>query len=129
MYILHVQFSLFYVGGLVIILTGLVMYNVIVAPEGGTDQSVFSIGYWYNYGHSLFCEWRCCPPKYKTVELSDNDNNSVSDNIFTNHDQLPSNKLDDLTSGNVDDQSMTKDDQRFETHPFITYDNAMPNSH
>ena len=40
---------------------GLILYNIISVPEGGTDQSVFSIGYWYNYGHSLFCEWRCCP--------------------------------------------------------------------
>ena len=31
-----------------IILTGLVMNNVAVAPEGGADESVFSIGYWYN---------------------------------------------------------------------------------
>ena len=67
-----VQFSVFYIGGFVVIMFGLILYNIISVPEGGTDQSVFSIGYWYNYGHSLFCEWRCCPPKYdRLVDLSD----------------------------------------------------------
>ncbi|XP_065908534.1 solute carrier family 35 member F2-like isoform X2 [Dysidea avara] len=55
------KFSAFYIGGFVVIMFGLILYNIISVPEGGTDQSVFSIGYWYNYGHSLFCEWRCCP--------------------------------------------------------------------
>ena len=58
-------------GGLVVILSGLVLYNLKLVPEGGTDQSVFSIGYWYNYGHSLFCEWRCCPAQDKDLELDD----------------------------------------------------------
>ena len=53
------QFSLFYIGGFIVIMFGLVMYNVIPVPEGDTELSVFSAGYWYNYGHSLFCEWRC----------------------------------------------------------------------
>ena len=66
-----IQFSAFYIGGFVVIMFGLILYNIISVPEGGTDQSVFSIGYWYNYGHSLFCEWRCYPPKYdKLVDLS-----------------------------------------------------------
>ena len=77
------QFSIFYIGGLVVILVGLVMYNVKVAPEGGTDQSVFSIGYWYNYGHSLFCEWRCCPLQDKVVQLIDgaDDQPLISDHV------------------------------------------------
>ena len=49
-----IQFSIFYIGGLVVILSCLVLYNLKLVPEGGTDQSVFSIGYWYNYGHSLY---------------------------------------------------------------------------
>ena len=53
-----------------VIMFGLILYNIIPVPEGGTDQSVFSIDYWYNYGHSLFCEWRCCPPNYdRLVDL------------------------------------------------------------
>ncbi|XP_065907818.1 solute carrier family 35 member F1-like [Dysidea avara] len=77
------KFSIFYIGGLVVILVGLVMYNVKVAPEGGTDQSVFSIGYWYNYGHSLFCEWRCCPLQDKVVQLIDgaDDQPLISDHV------------------------------------------------
>ena len=52
------------------------MYNIISVPEGGMDQLVFSIGYWYNYGHSLFCEWRHYPPKCdRLVDLSDDDVN------------------------------------------------------
>ncbi|XP_065907126.1 solute carrier family 35 member F1-like isoform X2 [Dysidea avara] len=73
------QFSAFYIGGFVVIMFGLILYNIISVPEGGTDQSVFSIGYWYNYGHSLFCEWRCCPPKYdRLVNLDDSDEGSAS---------------------------------------------------
>ena len=43
---------------------GLFLYNVVRIPEGDTNQSVFSVGFWYNYGHSLFCEWRCCPERH-----------------------------------------------------------------
>ena len=57
---------------------GLILYNIISVPEGGTDQSVFSIGYWYNYGHSLFCEWRCCPAHDKLVNLDNSDDDSAS---------------------------------------------------
>jgi len=60
-FLFDLQFSVFYIGGFVVIMFGLILYNIISVPEGGTDQSVFTIGYWYNYGHSLFCEWRCCP--------------------------------------------------------------------
>jgi len=56
------QFSAFYIGGFVVIVFGLILYNILSVPEGGTEQSVFSIGYWYNYGHSLLFEWKCCPP-------------------------------------------------------------------
>ncbi|XP_065908540.1 solute carrier family 35 member F1-like [Dysidea avara] len=85
------KFSVFYIGGFVVIMFGLILYNIISVPEGGTDQSVFSIGYWYNYRHLLFCEWRCCPPKYdRLVDLSDDGvnkkiqyNNSHSDVINT----------------------------------------------
>ena len=59
------------------IMFGLILYNIIAVPEGGTDQSVFSIDYWYNYGHSLFCEWRCCPPNYdRLVNPADDDYDS-----------------------------------------------------
>ena len=51
---------------------GLVLYNVIPTPEGDTDQSVFTTSYWYNYGHSLFCVWRCCP-QYDHVKIYNND--------------------------------------------------------
>ncbi|XP_065906881.1 solute carrier family 35 member F2-like isoform X2 [Dysidea avara] len=120
------KFSIFYIGGLVIILTGLVMYNVVVAPEGGADESVFSIGYWHNYWCSLCCEWRCCPPEDKAVELSDDiivdDDPSINDNV--DDDRLICSKMNDLVSGDVDDQSLTKDDQFVETHEFVTYDNV-----
>ena len=52
---------------------GLILYNIISVPEGGTDQSVFSISYWYNYGHSLFCEWRCCPTHDKIDDIHNDD--------------------------------------------------------
>ncbi|XP_065908911.1 solute carrier family 35 member F2-like [Dysidea avara] len=72
------KFSSFYIGGFVVIMFGLILYNIISVPEGGTDQSVFSIGYWYNYGHSLFCEWRCCPAHDKLVNLDNSDDDSAS---------------------------------------------------
>ncbi|XP_065908206.1 solute carrier family 35 member F2-like isoform X2 [Dysidea avara] len=74
------KFSAFYIGGFVVIMFGLILYNIISVPEGGTDQSVFSIDYWYNYGHSLFCEWRCCPPpkKDKLVDVIDSDDSDDS---------------------------------------------------
>ena len=93
-----------------IILTGLVMNNVAVAPEGGADEPVFSIGYWYSYGYSLFCEWRCCSPEHKAVELSDDiivdDDPSINDNV--DDDRLICSKMNDLVGGDVDDQSLTK---------------------
>ena len=64
------QFSAFYIGGFVIIMFGLVLYNVAPIPEGDVDHSVFSVGFWYNYGHSIFCEWRCCS-EYDHVSLND----------------------------------------------------------
>ena len=69
---LPLQFSSFYIGGFVVIMFGLILYNIISVPEGGTDQSVFSIGYWYNYGHSLFYKWRYCPSKMAD-DIHDND--------------------------------------------------------
>ncbi|XP_065907708.1 solute carrier family 35 member F2-like isoform X2 [Dysidea avara] len=71
------KFSVFYIGGFVVIMFGLILYNIISVPEGGTDQSVFSIGYWYNYGHSLFCEWRYCPTHYKLVNVEDSADGSI----------------------------------------------------
>jgi len=78
-----IQFSIFYIGGLIVILSGLVLYNLKLVPEGGTDQSVFSIGYWFNYGHSLFCEWRCCPAQDKDLELNDDGDDLplINDNV------------------------------------------------
>ncbi|XP_065907997.1 solute carrier family 35 member F2-like isoform X1 [Dysidea avara] len=67
------KFSVFYIGGFVVIMFGLILYNIISVPEGGTDQSVFSISYWYNYGHSLFCEWRCCPTHDKIDDIHNDD--------------------------------------------------------
>ena len=64
------QFSAFYIGGFIIIMFGLVLYNVAPIPEGDMDHSVLSIGFWYNYGHLLFCEWRCCS-EYDHVSLND----------------------------------------------------------
>ena len=55
-----------------IIMFGLVLYNVIQSPKGDTNQSVFSTSYWYNYGHSLLCEWRCSCSQVK----NDIDNHS-----------------------------------------------------
>ena len=102
------------------------MNNVAVAPEGGADESVFSIGYWYNYGYSLFCEWRCCPPEHKALELSNDiivdDDPSINDNV--DDDRLICSKMNDLVGGDVDDQSLTKDDQFVETHEFVTYDSV-----
>ena len=62
-----------------VIMFGLILYNIISVPEGGTDQSVFSIGYWYNYGHSLFCEWRCCSAHDMLINLEDTDDDSALD--------------------------------------------------
>ena len=56
------------------IMFGLILYNIISVPEGGTDQSVFSITYWCSYMHSLFCEWRCCPTQNKPVNLEKAEN-------------------------------------------------------
>ena len=78
-----IQFSILYIGGLIVILVGLVLYNMKLVPKGDTDQSVFSVGYWCNYGHSLFCEWRCCPAQDKELELNDDgdDHPLVNDNV------------------------------------------------
>ena len=71
-----------------VIMFGLILYNIISVPEGGTDQSVFSIGYWYNYGHSLFCECRCCPPKYdRLVDLS-GDGGNIKTQYNDNHSDI-----------------------------------------
>jgi len=79
-FLFDLQFSVFYIGGFVVIMFGLILYNIISVPEGGTDQSVFSIGYWYNYGHSLFCEWRCCPTPKIDEKLMNLVNSDDSDN-------------------------------------------------
>ena len=64
-----------------IIMVGLILYNVIPTPEGDTaEQSVFSTSYWYNYGHSLFFEWRCsCSQHVTLVSLNDNVSDDVDD--------------------------------------------------
>ncbi|XP_065907504.1 solute carrier family 35 member F2-like isoform X2 [Dysidea avara] len=80
------KFSAFYIGGFVVIMFGLILYNIISVPEGGTDQSVFSIGYWYNYGYSLFCEWRCrsAAADKHLVNLIDSDDSDDGYSTFDN---------------------------------------------
>ena len=60
---------------------GLVLYTIVPAPacEGDT---VFSIGYWYNYGHSLFCEWRCSRQN-RFISLNDGACKDISDDTIT----------------------------------------------
>ena len=80
------QFSAFYIGGFIIIVFGLILYNIISVPEGGKNQSVFSVSYWRNYGRSLFCEWRCCPAPpidKQLVNLLDSDDSDDSDDYGT----------------------------------------------
>lgn len=98
------QFSIFYIGGLILILVGVILYNLILPPQGDANESVFSIKYWYKYGHSLFCEWRCCPLQNKSNELTDNtsvgnhkDRKALIDSDFVNG-----------TADCSDDQSMTE---------------------
>ena len=64
---------------------GLVLYNVIPTPEGDTDQSVFTTSYWYNYGHSLFCKWRCCPQHVTLVALNDDAGDDVNNDDNGDH--------------------------------------------
>ena len=64
------QFSAFYIGGFIIIMFGLILYNVAPIPEGDMDHSVLSVRFWYNYGHSLFCKWKCCS-EHDHVSLND----------------------------------------------------------
>ena len=61
---------------------GLVLYTIVPAPEGDTDQSVFSIGYWYSYGHLLFCKWRCSRQN-RIVPLNDGACKDISDDTIT----------------------------------------------
>ena len=49
---------------------GLILYNVAPIPEGDMDHSVLSVRFWYNYGHSLFCKWKCCS-EHDHVSLND----------------------------------------------------------
>ena len=57
------------------------MYNVIPTPEGDMDQSVFSISYWYDYGCSLFWEWKCSCSQHDQMKnyANDIDSHSTSD--------------------------------------------------
>ena len=82
-----------------IIMFGLVLYNMAPVPEVDRNHSVLGVGFWYNYGHSLFCEWRCCS-EYDHVSLNDdvnvNNDDGVSFNDHINHN-------DDVSLNNDDD--------------------------
>ena len=53
-----------------IIMFGLVLYTIVPAPEGDTEQLVFSIGFWYKYGHALFCKYNCTLYNYVVSTIS-----------------------------------------------------------
>ena len=92
---------------------GLVLYNVIPTAEGDTDQSVFSTSYWYNYGHSLFCEWRCssCSQNVTLIPLDDAANNNNDDDaVDNNDDDAVDNNDDDAVDNNDDDAADNNDD-------------------
>ena len=40
--------------------------------ERDTNRSVFSISYWYNYGYSLFCEWKCSQQRCNSIDVNTN---------------------------------------------------------
>ena len=45
-----------------VIVFGLILYIVTPTTGGNITQSVFSAGFWYSYGCSLFCEYQCIMP-------------------------------------------------------------------
>ena len=100
---------MFYIGGFIIIVFGLLLYFVMPTLERDTDRSVFSFSYWFNYGHSLFCEWNC--PQHIRCNSSDVYANADGDNYNHGDDNdirlVPVNKV---NHGDDDDNNDHGDD-------------------
>jgi len=87
------------------------------------NQCMFTISYWYNYGRSLFCELRCCAPKYNTVQLSDNAG-------FSNNGNFSYNTDDPSVGDNVDyNQLITSDHFRSDVDESTTNHNQSVEIH